>query len=160
MIIVLILAVILAIAGIVGAMLPVLPGPPLNFISLLIVFFALPGSVSLTLLMVMLVLTIVVTILDYVAPVVLTKIGGGSKSATWGSTIGMVAGLFFMPWGIIVGPLLGAFAGEMIGGGDLQKSMKVAALSFVSFLLTTGMKVIVCLVMCYYTFYGVIQAVA
>ena len=149
--IIILLAIILALTGVFGAILPALPGPPLCFASLLTVYFACPGTVSLEILLWMLGLTILVTVLDYVAPIIMTKMGGGSKIAMWGSTLGIVAGLFFMPWGLVVGPLVGAFVGELIYGWQPWKSVKVALMSFIAFLITTGFKLVISLVMTYYT---------
>lgn len=99
----------------------------------------------------MLVLTIIVSVLDYVAPIWLTKVGGGSKAAIWGSTLGLIAGLFFMPIGLIVGPLAGAFFGEMTNDSSVGKATRVALMSFVSFLLTTGAKLVLSALMTFYT---------
>jgi uncharacterized protein YqgC (DUF456 family) len=56
---------------------------------------------------------------------------------------GLVAGLFFFPpWGLIIGPFVGAFIGELMDGASKGKALKVALMSFVGFLLTTGMKII------------------
>ena len=151
-IILILLGIVVALVGIIGAIVPAIPGPPLSFASLLIAAAAAPGYISLELLIVMLVVTIAVTVLDYVAPIWLTKLGGGSKAAIWGSTIGVFAGLFFMPIGLIVGPLAGAFIGEIIHESNLGKAVKVALLSFVAFLLTTGLKLVASLIMTFYTF--------
>ena len=150
-IIVLLIAVLLSLTGIVGAIVPALPGPPLSFASLLTVYFICPGTISTELLIWMLVLTIVVRVLDYVAPIWLTKVGGGSKAAIWGSTLGLIAGLFFMPIGLIVGPLAGAFFGEMTNNSSVGKATRVALMSFVSFLLTTGAKLVLSALMTFYT---------
>ena len=150
-IIVLLIAVLLSLTGIVGAIVPALPGPPLSFASLLTVYFTCPGTISTELLIWMLVLTIIVSVLDYVAPIWLTKVGGGSKAAIWGSTLGLIAGLFFMPIGLIVGPLAGAFFGEMTNNSSLGKATRVALMSFVSFLLTTGAKLVLSALMTFYT---------
>ena len=150
-IIVLLIAVLLSLTGIVGAIVPALPGPPLSFASLLTVYFICPGTISTELLIWMLVLTIIVSVLDYVAPIWLTKVGGGSKAAIWGSTLGLIAGLFFMPIGLIVGPLAGAFFGEMTNNSSLGKATRVALMSFVSFLLTTGAKLVLSALMTFYT---------
>ena len=150
-IIVLLIAVLLSLTGIVGAIVPALPGPPLSFASLLTVYFTCPGTISTELLIWMLVLTIIVSVLDYVAPIWLTKVGGGSKAAIWGSTLGLIAGLFFMPIGLIVGPLAGAFFGEMTNNSSLGKATRVALMSFVSFLLTTGAKLVISALMTFYT---------
>lgn len=150
-IIVLLIAVLLSLTGIVGAIAPALPGPLLSFASLLTVYFTCPGTISTELLIWMLVLTIIVSVLDYVAPIWLTKVGGGSKAAIWGSTLGLIAGLFFMPIGLIVGPLAGAFFGEMTNNSSVGKATRVALMSFVSFLLTTGAKLILSALMTFYT---------
>lgn len=150
-IIVLLIAVLLSLTGIVGAIVPALPGPPLSFASLLTVYFTCPGTISTELLIWMLVLTIIVSVLDYVAPIWLTKVGGGSKAAIWGSTLGLIAGLFFMPIGLIVGPLAGAFFGEMTNNSSVGKATRVALMSFVSFLLTTGAKLVLSALMTFYT---------
>ena len=84
-----IIAVLLLIVGIIGAIVPALPGPPLSWVALLIIYFAIPGGVSLSVLLLMLLLTVVVTLLDYVAPAITTKWGGGSKAAVWGATLGV-----------------------------------------------------------------------
>ncbi len=147
-------AVILSVVGIVGAIVPALPGPPLNLAALLIAFFVLPDGVSSSLLLWMVMLTLVVTGIDYVAPVWLTKLGGGSREAMWGSTLGIVVGLLLMgvvPLSLILCPLAGAFLGEMMHQSDTNKAIKVAFFSLLSVLLTSGLKLIACVVMTYYT---------
>ena len=146
----LVLALLLALAGIVGSILPALPGPPLSWTGLLIAYFIMPAVVTLTLLLVMLALTIATQVIDYVAPVWITKAGGGSKAAITGSTVGLLLGLFFMPLGVIVGPLAGAFVGEMMSTNQVGRATRIALLSFLSFLLTTGLKLVLCCLMTYY----------
>lgn len=150
-----VLAIILALIGILGAILPALPGPPLCWASLLLVYFACPGYVSTTLLLVMLALTIIAQVLDYLAPIWMAKAGGGSKAAITGSTVGLLLGLFFMPLGLILGPLVGAFIGEMMSTHNSSLALRMALLSFLSFLLSTGFKLILCLVMTFYTMMAV-----
>lgn len=146
-VILLVLAAVLAIVGIVGAIVPALPGPPISWLALLLVFFACSGEVSLASLLWMLAFTIIVSVLDYVAPAFLTKLGGGSKASVTGATVGTFAGLLFAPWGLLLGPLVGAFVGEWIAQSHnttnrLGQSLRVAGLSFVGFILTTGLKLI------------------
>ena len=141
------LALLLALAGVVGAIVPALPGPPIGFLALLIVYFVCPGEVSTTVLLAALALTAVVTVLDYVVPIWVTKMGGGSRQAVWGSTLGMLVGLFFMPAGLLVGPLIGAFVGELMDHSHTGKAVRVALLSFVGFILTTGLKFVLCVAM-------------
>ena len=55
----------------------------------------------------------------------------------------MIAGLFFFPpWGLVIGPFIGAFVGEMMAHASTGKALKVALMSFIGFLLTTGMKIV------------------
>ena len=84
----------------------------------------------------------VVSLLDYVAPTWFTNRSGGSKRATRGTFIGTILGLFFMPWGLIVGPFVGAFVGELLAERTTGQALRVALMSFVAFLRTTGIKVI------------------
>lgn len=149
--ILIILAILTALIGILGAILPALPGPPLSWASLLIVYFACPGYISDTLLWTMLGLTILAQILDYLAPIWMAKVGGGSKAAITGSTVGLILGLFFMPAGLIIGPLIGAFVGELISSNNMGLAIRMALLSFLSFLLSTGFKLVLCLMMMFYT---------
>ena len=149
--ILIVLAIILALAGIVGAILPALPGPPLCWGSMLIAYFMCSPYISGTVLWLMLAMTIVAEVLDYIAPIWMAKAGGGSRAAITGSTIGLVLGLFFMPIGLLVGPLLGAFAGEMLSTREVGKAIRIALLSFLSFLLSTGFQLILCIAMACYT---------
>ena len=141
------IALILALVGVVGAIVPALPGPPVSFASLLVAYFMANGAISDKTLAIMFILTVVVTALDYIAPVWLTKMGGGSKYAVWGSTVGLVLGLFFMPIGLLVGPLVGAFVGEILHSQQVGQAFRVALWSFVAFLLTTGLKLVLSVVM-------------
>lgn len=150
-IIIVVAAIILSLTGILGAVLPALPGPPLCWGALLMAYLTCPPFISSTLLWWMLALTVLAQVLDYIAPIWMAKAGGGSKAAITGSTVGLVLGLWFMPLGLILGPLLGAFVGEMLSSKQLGKAIRMALLSFLSFLLSTGFKLILSLVMTFYT---------
>lgn len=136
------LAIIFALLGLAGAVVPVLPGPPVAFAALLMLLFCDSNDITTTQLVVAAVVAVVITIADYVAPIWLTKRSGGSKSGTWGATIGLVLGLFFGPIGIIAGPFLGAFVGEMLAKTPADKAFGVACMTFLAFMLTTGMKLV------------------
>lgn len=156
-VILIVLAIVLALAGIVGAILPALPGPPLCWVSMLIAYFSCSPYISGLALWMMLILTIIAEVLDYIAPIWMAKAGGGSRAAITGSTIGILLGLFFMPIGLIVGPLLGAFVGEMMSTRETGKAIRIALLSFLSFLLSTGFQLILCLAMACYTIAAICQ---
>lgn len=152
----LIIAVVLSLIGVVGAIAPALPGPPLSFAALIIVYFVLPGSISLSLLIAMGVLTLAAAALDYAAPIILTRVGGGSREAILGTTLGLLAGLFFMPLGLILGPLAGAFIGEYSHSAHLGKALWIAFLSFLSFVFTTVTKLILTAMITYYIILAIV----
>ena len=147
-----IIAVILGIAGLVGCILPVIPGPPLSWLGLLMVYFTHPEGMTSGFLIAWLVVAVVVTILDYLVPSWVTARTGGSRAAARGTLVGMVIGIiFFPPWGMIAGSFLGALAAEIIfGGRDLAGSLKPAFGSFLGFLLSTGLKLTASGVMFFY----------
>jgi uncharacterized protein YqgC (DUF456 family) len=102
-------------------------------------------------------ITLVVTVMDYVIPVYGTRKFGGTRYGMWGCTIGLIAGVFFPPWGLIIGPFAGALVGELIGNNNSDKALKAALGSFVGFLFGTLLKLIACFVMFYYLIAAVVS---
>ena len=136
-------ALICGIVGVLGSVLPALPGPPISYVGLLLLLPCEGTDISSTTLWVTGIFLAIVSILDYVAPVWLTNLSGGGKQATRGSMAGLIAGLFFFPpWGLVVGPFVGAFIGELMESASKGKALKVALMSFLGFVITTGMKII------------------
>ncbi|WP_282786759.1 DUF456 domain-containing protein [Flavobacterium croceum] len=137
---------ILCIVGIVGSFLPVLPGPAASWVGLLLLYLTDKVQNNYWVLGVTLIVTITISILDYVIPAQGTKKFGGSKYGIWGTNIGLVVGLFIPPFGFILGPFVGAFVGELLyNSNDKKGALKVAIGSFIGFIVSTFMKVIVCL---------------
>ena len=118
--ILLILGIIFMIMGIIGSLVPVLPGPPLSFLGLISLQLTRFGQFSRATLITFGILAVVVTILEFTVPVWGKKRFGGSKYGTRGATIGLIIGLFLGPLGIILGALVGAFVGEMIFKDDIN----------------------------------------
>ena len=154
-----IVALLLGLVGIAGSILPGLPGPPLSWVGLLLVYLWGGGTdgagepMSLTFLLIWLGVTIVITIVDYVVPAYFTKLTGGSKAGGWGAIIGLFAGLVVPPVGMIVGSLLGAFVAELIvAKKDTATSLKSALGAFLGFLFGTGAKLVAAGVMLFYIF--------
>ncbi|MFN1835741.1 DUF456 domain-containing protein [Balneola sp. MJW-20] len=148
-----IIGVILMLVGLLGSLLPVMPGLPFSYLGLLLLqYLYQPFSVTFLVIWALLVGTLM--ILDNVIPSWGTKKFGGSSAGVTGSVIGMIAGLFFPPLGFLIGPLLGAFIGELIVGNSSDKAMKSAWGSFIGFLTATGLKFIAAMTM---TFYFVIN---
>ena len=120
-----IVAVILGIVGLLGCILPVLPGPPCSLAGMFLLFLwgspcaqddspCAQDDITWRLLIIMLIVTVVVTVLDYVVPGWLTRVTGGTKYASRGATAGMIVGiLFFPPWGMILGAFIGALIAEL-----------------------------------------------
>lgn len=145
------IAIILILLGLIGCILPVLPGPPLSFAGILLGHFTKWGQLETEWLVWMAIAATVVTVLDYILPIWLTKKLGGSKRGVWGATIGLVIGIFlFPPIGIIVGPFLGAFLGEVSASNSKSIALKSAMSSFIGFLWGTGLKFAVSGVISYY----------
>lgn len=147
------LAIVLIIVGIIGCVLPVLPGPPLSFIGMLVLHYTRFAEFERLTLLTFGLLAIVVQILDYIVPAWGTKKFGGTKYGMWGSIIGLIIGLFFVPaigpFGIITilaGPFLGAFVGEVIAGKENDHALRAAFGSFIGFLAGTFIKFITSIV--------------
>ena len=126
--------------GVAVAVLPALPGPPLSYIGLLLLLLCSNNDLQM-----FPVIAAGISLLDYVAPVWLTKKKGGTQYGIWGATIGMFAGLFMGVIGVIICPFIGAFIGELMAKAPVEKALKTAFMSFAAFMLTTGLKFIYCI---------------
>jgi uncharacterized protein len=146
----LILGVLLMVGGLAGCILPFLPGPPLCYLALLIQQLRAEPPYTSKFLVVWAVVTLLITGLDYVIPIYGTKKFGGSQYGVWGCVIGLIAGLWLGPIGIIIGPFLGAFLGEWIASSNSDQALRAAWGSFLGFLVGTLLKLIACFVMIYY----------
>lgn len=144
------MGVILMLAGIAGSILPVLPGPPLCYLALLLQQFRATKPFSVTFMIIWGVIIAVVILLDYLVPIYGTKKFGGSKYGIWGCTLGFLAAFWLGPWGIIFGPFIGALIGEYIANKDSKQATRAAIGSFAGFLFGTLIKVVTSLVMGYY----------
>ena len=107
---------ILILVGLVGCILPALPGLPVSYAGILVLHFTDRVQFTTKELVLLTAIMIVAQVLDYILPAWLTKKVGGSRLGTVGSIVGLIVGLFFPPWGLIVGPFLGAVAGELMNG--------------------------------------------
>lgn len=147
------LGILFILSGIIGGILPVLPGPPLSYLGLLFLHFTEKYQFTSNFLIIWGIITVVVYLLDYLIPVWGTKKFGGSKRGVWGSIIGLLIGMFlFPPLGIIVGPFAGAVIGELSSGKQSREALRSGFGSFVGFLLGTMLKLIVSGMMAWYFF--------
>ena len=157
-----VLAFLLLLTGLLGTVVPIIPGPPLSYIGLLLLQWSGYGGFSITFLLLWAGLTVAVMVMDYFLPAIMTKKFGGSRFAVIGSVLGLIIGMiFFAPIGMIIGSFLGAFAGEMINqrlrrrstsdtDNSPIKALKVALGAFLAFIMGTGAKLIICMLMIYY----------
>ncbi|WP_405380118.1 DUF456 domain-containing protein [Maribacter sp. LLG6340-A2] len=145
----LILGFIFMLIGILGSFLPVLPGPPISWIGLLLLYSTSAITMNWTFLGITLAIALLVFALDYMIPAIGTKKFGGTKAGVIGTTIGLVVALIFPifgPFGIIIWPFIGALIGELLNKADKKTATKAAFGSFLGFLTGTFMKFLVAIV--------------
>ena len=152
-ILLIVLSIVLLLGGIAGCVLPILPGVPLAYAGVLLMHWTDKVHFSTSQLIGWLVIVIVLQILDYISPILGSKYGGGTSHGNRGCMAGTIVGMFFMPWGIVFGPFLGAVIGEMLGGSDLPRAVRAGIGSLIGFMLGTLLKIFVC-------FYWLVQCVA
>lgn len=152
----LIIALVAGVIGLLGVIVPVLPGTLLSFGGLVCAYFVTGSTITTTQLVVCGVVSIVVILLDYLLPGYFTKVFGGTKAGITGATIGTFVGFIFGLPGIILGPFFGAVIGEMVSGkADIDKAISVGLGSLLSFLVGSGVKLIAGLYMIYHIIKGI-----
>ncbi len=151
-IVLIILGFVLLLTGLVGCVLPVLPGPPISFVGLVLLWWARgweAESFGWPAVIVLALLSIVVTIVDMVVPVWGAKKYGASKSGIWLSVLGMLVGMiFFPPFGMLIGAFAGALAGELLVGKREGEAAKAAWGVFVGTMAGVGLKLAVSIAIC------------
>ena len=145
-----VLAVLAGVIGIAGSILPGLPGTPFSWTGMLMLYIwgngtnAAGDPMSLRTLIVWGVVVLVVSVIDYIVPMYLTRATGGSKYAERGAMIGLIAGIILTPVGMIAGSFLGAFIAELAWANkDAKAAFKAAFGSFLGFMVGTGIKAVV-----------------
>ncbi len=144
-----IVAALFMLLGIIGSMLPILPGPLTSWIGLLIFHLTDAVPMNWTFLGITLAIAILVWLLDYIIPALGTKKFGGSKAGMVGTTIGLLVAIFFPifgVFGIIVWPFIGAYVGELLNKSNSDKALKAAFGSFLGFLTSTFIKFVVAVI--------------
>lgn len=149
----------LMLIGIIGSVLPVLPGVPISWLGLLTLYFAPSIPFDSFFITVTGIIALIVYILDYIIPAVGTKKFGGSRAGMWGTTIGLVVGIFApIPFGVLIGPFVGAWIGEsMVNKTEGPRAFKAAFGSFIGFLGSTFMKFITTMIYLGLFIYKVIE---
>lgn len=134
------------IIGLIGSFLPVLPGPSVSWVGLALLYFTKAIPANYWILGIAFLITVIISVLDYVIPAKGTKKFGGSSYGIWGTNIGLIIGILApVPFGFIIGPFVGALIGELIYDfKDHNRALKAAAGSFAGFLASSFMKFVVC----------------
>jgi hypothetical protein len=132
------LAALLVLGGIAGSVLPALPGVPMVFAGLLVAAwagdFTRVGVVTLVLLGL---LTLASFAIDFAATALGAKRVGATKLAVIGAALGTLAGLFLGIPGLILGPFVGAVAGELLSHGQVQQATRAGVATWVGLLFGT-----------------------
>lgn len=151
------LAVVCIIVGIIGDVVPGLPGVPISYAAMILIHFFTRINYDSEVLIIYGIVCLLITILDYFVPIWGTKKFGGTKAGVRGSTIGLIIGVLVLPLlgivigpfgliGIIAGPFVGAYIGEKMSGVDDTLAWRSAFGSFVGFVAGTLLKVVYSLV--------------
>ncbi|WP_132142808.1 DUF456 domain-containing protein [Luteibacter rhizovicinus] len=143
-----VVAALLVVAGVAGAILPALPGIPLIFAGL----WLAAGTdgyrhVGLWWLLGIAAAGLIGVGVDFIAGTLGAKRVGASSLALWGAAIGTLVGMFFGLPGLLLGPFLGAVAGELMSGNSALRSAHVGVSAWFGMLLGTLVKLVVSLVM-------------
>ncbi len=121
-----VLSALLIIVGLVGIVLPALPGVPLMFAGMLLAAWAGGfAAISGFTVGVLALLTVAALAIDFIAGLLGAKRVGASKLALIGAAIGTFVGLFFSIPGLLIGPFAGALIGEWLHSRNLAKASKV-----------------------------------
>ena len=133
-----VLALLLVGIGIAGSVLPALPGVPLVFLGLLVAAWAggfeQVGPVPLVVLGL---LTLLSFVIDLAATALGAKRVGATKLAVAGTALGTLAGLFLGQPGLILGPFVGAVAGELMSHGRMQQATRAGIATWIGLLFGT-----------------------
>ena len=134
--------------GLIGSFLPVLPGPLTSWLGLFILYYTSIVPMNYTFIGITLAIAILIWILDYIIPAIGTKRFGGSKYGVYGTTIGLLIGLFSpIPLGILIGAFLGAFIGEILHDKtNTKRAFKASIGSLLGLITSTIIKFTVALV--------------
>ena len=145
-IIIICVVVFILLLGIIGCFVPVMPGPPISYGALLVFHFFSSYNIDENTLWIWALIVIAVTVFDLWVQIYGVKKFGGTKKAVNGSIIGLIIGIFlFPPFGIIIGPFLGAFIGAKMDDPDVNKALKIALGALSGFIVGTLVKLSVSL---------------
>jgi uncharacterized protein YqgC (DUF456 family) len=141
-------AVMLIVAGLIGTLLPVLPGAPLVFFGLWLIAlvddYRHVGWPTLLLLGIVVVLTVII---DFVASALGAQKAGASRQAVSGALLGSIIGMFFGIPGLLLGPFIGAVVGELLAQRQVERAASVGIATWLGLLAGSIAKLALCLAM-------------
>lgn len=142
------LTILLIAGGVIFSILPPFPGPLLAYCAMISAsYVSKETNFSTTSFVIWGIVVSVVIVADYLLPIAATKRFGGTKAGVIGGMIGVVAGIILpIPFGVILGPLFGAIIGDLYGGNRIRSAFKSGFGSFLGFVLATGLKLLVSIV--------------
>ena len=167
-----VLAIVALIVGLIGDVLPVIPGPAVTYLSLLLLHWSEKFAYrTYNELVTMFLACVIITVLDYVVPVWGTKKFGGTKQGTRGSMLGLLVSVIGLPllgisigpfglFGLLAGPFFGAYFGEKIAKTPEKQAWRAAIGSFIGFLAGTFMKIVFTIVIAVYVIKDIIVGFA
>ncbi len=144
------ICIILLILGMVGTILPILPGLVLSLGGVLIYKFYTGSDLSMVYIWIFAFLTLVSIFLNYIIPAKTNRKYGGTRWGSVGSVIGTIAGMLFIPvpFGFLIGMFLGVFIGELLHDSkDRKKAVNSTKGAFIGFIYGTGFNFVVALAM-------------
>ena len=146
------IGILLNIIGIIGIVVPALPGIILNYLALILLYISRGEEViGLSVLITFGLLTFLVALLDYILPLAGAKKYGASRTGIIFAVMGMMVGMiFFPPFGIFFGLLIGAFVGELIAGKSQSQAFKAGIATFLGSLTSMVVKLMLAVVMTVY----------
>lgn len=147
------------VVGYVGCVVPVLPGPPIAYIALLLRAIQTDGTPPLTIkaMIIFAVIAVAVTLFDNIVPIIGARRYGATIWGIVGCIVGMIIGLIFFPFfglGLIIGGILGAAGGELLRGQTREQAFKASLGTFLGTLLGVVAKIIVCSLFTFYFIYA------
>ena len=154
-----VIGVILILLGFFSNFFPILPGGVLfSYIALVLLYISNKAEYNLVFLIIFGIIALITMLLDNLIPAATAKSRGATKNGLLGAGIGAFIGIFiFPPFGIVLGIVLGSIIGEIISNQQFKKALEVGVWSFIGFLISTIMKIIITGVMTFYYFINLVK---
>ncbi|MGM0674978.1 MAG: DUF456 domain-containing protein [Spirochaetota bacterium] len=150
------------IVGLIGCVVPVLPGPIVSYLALVLISLAGGWDLySVATLIILAVLAVGTTVMDSALPAMSSRKAGAGRAGVWGSILGMLIGtIFFPPFGMIIGAFLGALVFEIVFNPENRAPLKAAMGVFKGTVLATLLKIVAAGIIGFYFVHGSVRAFA